>query len=353
MTDLLVSKQGACGRITLNRPQAINALTLDMVREMYRALTAWADDPEIEFILLDGAGERGLCAGGDIRTLYGYAVSHDLDSAATFFQEEYRLNYYIARYPKPYVALMDGIVMGGGIGISAHGSYRVVTERSALAMPEVKIGFIPDVGGTFLLGKAPAEFGTYLALTGRRAGAADAILCGLADRCIASERLPILKNELLNCHSCIAVNTCLESFTTAPPQGDLENGRTWMMECFAKDSIEAILSALKARPEEAAHEVAAEMRKGSPTSLKVTLLALRRGRNYGLLERCLQQEFALALLCLEKGDFSEGVRASLVDKDRNPVWKPSSLEEVTPERVISFFHGPELPREFLGHGSAR
>lgn len=347
MSDLLLREQGACGRITLNRPRAINALTLDMVREMYDALKAWAHDPEIKFILLDGAGERGLCAGGDIRTLYGYATTHDLSSAATFFQEEYRLNYLIARYPKPYVALMDGIVMGGGIGISAHGTHRVVTERSALAMPEVSIGFVPDVGGTYLLAKAPAEFGTCIALTGKRVGAADAILCGLADLCVAGNRLPSLAEELAMCASRSELDTCLHSFAGAPEPGELEKGRTWIAECFAEASIEAILSALNARPEDAAKAAAAELARNSPTSLKVTLLALRRGRDYGQLELCLQQEYSLALACLRDGDFVEGVRATVIDKDRNPVWKPALLEAVTAEKVDSFFHGLEMPQGFL------
>ncbi|GAC1427723.1 MAG: enoyl-CoA hydratase/isomerase family protein [Acidobacteriaceae bacterium] len=350
MTDVLVGKQGACGRITLNRPGAINALTLDMVRQVYRALKAWADDPEIKFILLDGAGERGLCAGGDVRTLYKYALSHDLSSAATFFREEYRLNYFIAHYPKPYVSLMDGIVMGGGIGISAHGSHRVVTERSALAMPEVSIGFIPDVGGTYLLGKASAEFGTYLALTGRRIGAEDAILCGLGDECVASHRLSSLVDRLLTCDSRTAIDACLQSFATTPPTGELADRREWIEGCFGEDSVEAILSALHGRTEEAAREVAAEIGRNSPTSLKVTLLALRRGRDYDLLEPCLRQEFSLALSCIQDGDFSEGVRASLVDKDRRPFWKPALLQDVKADRVAFFFSGPELPQDFLSKG---
>lgn len=345
MGDVLVRQEGVCGRITLNRPQAINALTLEMVAEMYRTLKAWAGDPEIEFLLVDGAGDRGLCAGGDIRALYDYAVSGDFASAAAFFQEEYRLNFFISRYPKPYIVLMDGIVMGGGVGISAHGSRRIVTERSMLAMPETSIGFIPDVGGTFLLGRAPSEFGTHLALTGGRIGAADAIACGLADMYLASDRAPALVDALIACDSQATMRACLQTFAAAPPAGVYESQRRWIEECFAGGSVEEILAALHDRPEREATAAAQAIAKNSPTSLKVTLRALRRGREYADLGRCLQQEFSIAMMCVREGDFVEGVRAAVVDKDRRPRWRPDRLEDVTEGQVDSFFAGPHLSRD--------
>ena len=344
MCNLLVSTEGACGRITLNRPGAINALTLDMVRGIYLALTTWVSNAKIEFILIDGAGDRGLCAGGDIRTLYSNAVSGNFAQAATFFREEYRLNYLIAHYPKPYIALMDGIVMGGGIGISAHGSHRVVTERSALAMPETSIGFIPDIGGTFLLGNAPEEFGTYMALTGMRIGAADAILCDLADLYVPANRLPRLVEELENSGSRVAMENCLQSFAAPPPPGKLEAQRPWISKCFAADSVEEIIQSVESLQEPEAIAAAGAMAKNSPTALKVTLPALRNGRRYGELGQCLEQEYRIALKLLRAGDFVEGVRAALVDKDHKPIWNPSQLKEVTSEVVNSFFSEAGLPQ---------
>ncbi len=193
--DVLLRTEGRAGFVTLNRPRALNALTHAMVLAVDEALTAWEHDPAVETVVIDGAGERGLCAGGDIRAIHDDARAGGTASAA-FWRDEYRLNARIARYPKPYVALMDGIVMGGGVGISAHGSHRVVTERSRVAMPETGIGFVPDVGGTYLLGRAPGELGTHLALTGTPVGAADAILAGLADRYVPAAGLPALADDL-------------------------------------------------------------------------------------------------------------------------------------------------------------
>jgi enoyl-CoA hydratase len=337
MSDVLIRVVNACGRITLDRPRAMNALTLEMIRAMYRALVDWAEDPLVQIVVVDGSGTRGLCAGGDIRALYDAAISGQLELAAEFFREEYRLNALIARYPKPYVALMDGVVMGGGIGISAHGSHRLVTERSALAMPETGIGFVPDVGGTYLLGTAPSEFGTYLALTANRIGAADAILCGLADVFVGSDKLESLLSQLEQCSSAAALEDCLSTFTEPPPQGKLQNEGPWIRECFSKSSVESILAALREYGTAEAANAAAEIASKSPTSLKVTLLALRRAREYNELGACLEQEYAISLACLKSHDFKEGVRAAIIDKDRNPVWRPATLEEVTEEVVDQYF----------------
>ena len=336
MSDVLIRVEGVCGRITLNRPQALNALTGEMIREIHGALERWAHDLGVEFILIEGAGERGLCAGGDIRAMYDVIVAGDFVAAETFFRGEYELNGYIARYPKPYVALMDGIVMGGGIGVSAHGSLRVVTERSSLAMPEVGIGFIPDVGGTYLLSRAPGELGTYMGLTGSRIGAADAIACGLADVFVPGDRLPALAEALVK-NGATELEECVRSFAEEAPAGDLAKWRGWIDACFQRSSVEAILEALEGRTEAEAHAAADEMGKKSPTSLKVALRALRRGREFGDLGRCLAQEYVLGRACARYGDFREGVRAALVDKDRKPVWRPGSLAEVTRERVDLFF----------------
>jgi enoyl-CoA hydratase len=221
--EVLIRVEGVVGHVTLNRPRAINALTLDMVRVIDAALTAWVDDPAVAAVVIDGAGERGLCAGGDIRAIYEAARVGD-PAPLTFWREEYRLNARLASYPKPIVAVMDGIVMGGGIGVSAHASHRVVTERSSVAMPEVGIGLFPDVGATYLLSRAPGELGVHLALTGVTIGAADAMTCGLAARCVPSGRLDELVDLL---RDGTEPDTALEGGGWAA-DGELDQARQWI-----------------------------------------------------------------------------------------------------------------------------
>ena len=340
MSDVLVRVLGACGRITLNRPRAMNALTLDMVDTMHAALMEWAGDPAVQFIVLDGAGERGLSAGGDIRAVYNAATTDRWDLAIDFFRREYRLNYLISRYPKPYVALMDRLVMGGGIGVSAHASHRVVTERSELAMPETAIGFVPDVGGTHLLGTAPEELGTWLGLTGSRIGAADAIFCRLADTMIVGDRLPELTQELESCDNPAAIDITLRRHSTPPPAGMSAEQRAWIKECFAAPTVEEIVDRLTRHANPDANAAAQELAKRSPTSLKVTLAALRNAAEWNDLASCLRQECRIAYTCLKEPDFVEGVRAAIVDKDRNPKWRPNRLEDVSSEDVQRYFQQP-------------
>jgi enoyl-CoA hydratase len=336
MSEVLIRVEGSVGSITLNRPQALNSLTLGMVREITAALREWRARADVRTILLTGAGERGLCAGGDIRALYDSARANG-DLPAVFFGEEYVLNAMIARYPKPFVAWMDGIVMGGGIGLASHASHRVVTERVSVAMPEVGIGFLPDVGGTYLLGTAPGELGTHLALTAGRVGAADALLCKLADVCIASDRLPEVAAALQGCMHAAAVTAALDKLSIAPPAGALTASRAWIDACYAADSVEAILANLVAEGSPAAVRAAEEIKGKSPTSLKVTLLALREARRLARLEPCLELEYRLAQALVADGDFKEGVRAAIVDKDRKPKWQPASLGAVSDARVESLF----------------
>ena len=335
MSDVLARIEGKAGRLTLNRPAALNALTLDMVRAIDRALTAWETDDAVALVVLDGAGERGFCAGGDIRALYDAAKARRLDLPEMFFRAEYHLNRHIARYAKPVVALMDGVAMGGGIGLGGHSSHRVVTEKSLLAMPETRIGFLPDVGGTYLLGTAPGELGTHAALSGGRMDGADAIACGLADRFVPAAGLDGLRKSLIESGSA----SVLEDFADTPPDSRLAAARGWIDRCYAHDEAEAILAALDAAPEPDARKAAAEIRGASPSSVKITLKALREGRRHGRLEPCLEQEFRLALGILRDPDFVEGVRAAVVDKDRKPVWNPARLEEVTEEQVERRFQG--------------
>lgn len=329
---VLCAVEGRTGVITLNRPRALNALTHPMVLRITEALTGWERDPGVEQVLIRGAGERGLCAGGDIRAIHDDAKAGTSASAA-FWRDEYRLNAYIARYPKPYVALMDGIVMGGGVGVSAHGSVRVVTERSRVAMPETGIGFVPDVGGTHLLARAPGLLGTHLALTGSAVGAADALLCGLADHFVPADRLPALTAEL----AAAPAGEVLGRYAAEPGPGVLAGARGWIDHCYAAATVEEIVDRLLGYGDPEAKEAAATILAKSPTALKVTLEAVRRAAALGALEPVLEQEFRVSCNALTSPDLVEGIRAQVVDKDRDPRWSPATLGEVTERDVARFF----------------
>src|SRR6516225_244822 len=247
--DLIVRSDGALRRITLNRPQALNAITLEMAVAMTALLREWQSDQKVGVVLLDGAGERGFCAGGDIRALYEAARSKTVSPAdalpARFWATEYKLNVLIARYAKPLVAVMDGLVMGGGVGLSAHAAHRVVTERSAIAMPEVGIGFFPDVGASFLLARAPGYIGTYLALTGQRVGAADALCCKLADIYVPAVRLAELPAVLGDCRSADDVRTALKQSAPADARGAVAQQRGWLHACYGAYAAEELVKPLR------------------------------------------------------------------------------------------------------------
>ena len=334
--DIITGVEGSLGRIRLNRPKAINALTLGMIQEFQTALSAYESDPAVAAVLISGEGERGLCAGGDIRALYDHGRS---GFGAEFFAHEYRLNAHIAAYTKPYIALMDGITMGGGVGISSHGAIRIVTERTKLAMPETGIGFFPDVGGTWLLGHAPGEIGTFLGLTGESFGGADAIYAGLADLYIESANLPALiaKLEALPLKADAEnIRSIVQGFSIAvtPP---LAAHRTDIDLAFAHDTVEEIIAALEAAGTEFARHTISILARKSPTSMKVTLRLLRAGRGSKSLKECLQREYDASHAVLASAEFYEGVRAAVVDKDRNPKWHPAAVREVTAELVESYF----------------
>ncbi|GGX37700.1 enoyl-CoA hydratase/isomerase family protein [Streptomyces noursei] len=330
---VLLRTEGRAGYLTLNRPRALNALTHAMVRRIDQALTAWESDPAVETVVLTGAGERGLCAGGDIRAIHDDVRAGGGAASAAFWRDEYRLNARIARYPKPYVALMDGIVMGGGVGLSGHGRVRIVTERSRIAMPETGIGFVPDVGGTHLLGLAPGELGTHLALTGAQIGAGDALLCGLADHFVPIASLPRLIADLAH----VPAHEAVGRYVQEAPPGELAARRPWIDACYAAATVEEILRRLPTDEDQAAKEAAETLHSRSPTSLKVTLAALRRARGLGSLERVLDQEYRISCAALTAPDLVEGIRAQVIDKDRNPRWSPAALSEVTDADVARFF----------------
>lgn len=337
----LFTIEGHTGVITLNRPRALNALTHPMVLRIAGTLAAWEREPAVTQVLLRGAGERGLCAGGDIRAIHDDAKAGGSASIG-FWRDEYRLNARIAAYPKPYVALMDGIVMGGGVGLSAHGAVRVVTERSRVAMPETGIGFVPDVGGTHLLARAPGRLGTHLALTGAAVGAADALLCGLADHFVPAGLLPELTADLAGAP---AAQVLPRYAGHMPPPGELAAHRAWIDHCYAADTVEEIVERLVAVGEPAAKESAETILAKSPTSLKVTLEAVRRARELGTLERVLEQEFRVSSHMLRAPDLVEGIRAQVVDKDRTPRWRPATLGEVDRAEVTRHFDAPAEGQE--------
>ena len=334
--EIVVRREGALRRITLNRPQALNALTLDMGVAITRLLRGWAADPAVGAIMLDGAGERAFCAGGDLRALYDAAKAND-PFPERFWSDEYHLDVLIARYRKPVIAVMDGLVMGGGVGLSAHAAHRVVTERSTVAMPEVGIGFFPDVGAAFLLARSPGYAGTYLMLTGERIGAADAIYCGLADVNIAAQLLPELPAALAGCRTADEVRARLRTMSTPPSPGKLPAARRWIDACYGADTVEDILERLRASNGADAGAALATMRTKSPTSLKVALRNIRSALSFARVEESFQQDYRIALACISGHDFIEGIRATIVDKDRKPAWRPDSIEGVTADIVDRHF----------------
>src|SRR4029077_20032424 len=339
--DLIVRSDGALRRITLNRPQALNAITLDMVVAMTALLREWQADPKVGAVLIDGAGDRGFCAGGDIRALYEAAKTKPVEAAdalpARFWATEYKLNVLIARYAKPVIAVMDGLVMGGGVGLSAHAAHRVVTERSSVAMPEVGIGFFPDVGAAFLLARAPGDIGTYLALTGQRLGAADALSCKLADLHLPVDRLIELPAVLANDRSHDEVGAGLERLSAAPGPARLPKEREWIDACYCGDVLEEIIARLSTCRADGAPAALETMRKTSPTSLKVTLRNIRSAAAFDRVEQSFAQDYRIALACIAGHDFIEGIRAAIIDKDRNPRWRPETIEAVTREIVDRHF----------------
>ena len=339
---MIVRAQGALRRITLNRPKALNALTLDMAVTMTTFLRSWAADPAVGTILLDGAGERGFCAGGDIRALYDAAKSGS-PLPREFWATEYRLDVLIAQYPKPIIAVMDVLVMGGGVGLSAHASHRIVTERSAVAMPEVGIGFFPDVGACYLLARAPGYVGTHLALTGQRMTAADAIYCGLADVQIDAARLAALPLALADCRTARDARARLEAMSVAPAASGLAAARLWIDGCYSANNVEDIVKRLRASGGDAAHAALAIVERMSPTALKLTLRNMRSAVSFQRVEQSFQQDYRLALACIAGHDFIEGIRAAIVDKDRRPVWRPDTLEAVTTDIVDRHFQSVGAP----------
>lgn len=334
--EVVTERCGNAGVIRLNRPKALNSLNETMVRAMKAALETYRSDEAIKCVILAGEGERGLCAGGDVRAIY-QARDASEEERTRFWRDEFPLNYLIAHYPKPYIAIMDGIVMGGGVGISAHGSFRIVTERTRLAMPETAIGYFPDVGATWLLPKAPGETGRWLGLTGREIGAADAIYLGLADFHVPSAALPDLFDALTHAVTRQDIAEIIQRFASTPQPGLLAVNRDMIDRCFGFDTVEEILAALVAEDDPFTTETLSTLKLRSPISLKLTLRLLRGGRESSGLVECLEREFVAGCEVLRGHDFYEGVRAALIDKDRNPRWQPDSLKDVSEQDIDRYF----------------
>ncbi len=346
-TDVIAERRGAVGFLTLNRPRAMNALSLGMVRQLTSGLTAWREDPDVLAVVIRGAGKDdafgNFCAGGDIRFFHTAALSGD-PALDDFFTEEYRLNHLIATYPKPYIALMDGVVMGGGMGISQGASLRVVTERTRMAMPETGIGLFPDVGGSYFLSRCPGRVGEYLGLTGLTLGPEEALAWGLADGQLGTSELPVIWETLAHTpfESGAAVESWVQSRCAHATQRKPD--RAEIDAVFGLSTVQDMVRSLEASSGAWATETLTLLRKRSPLMLHVVLEQIRRGREMGLAD-ALRMERVMVHQCfhLRPGAASEtveGIRALAIDKDHRPRWYPSRLEDVQASEVKAFFQNP-------------
>jgi enoyl-CoA hydratase len=328
--DILFETQGALGLITLNRPKALNALTLDMIHAMTARLGEWAGDADITAVLVQGAGDKAFCAGGDVLALIRPDNAAFIEG---FFRDEYRLNRMIFRYPKPYIALIDGIVMGGGVGVSVHGRYRIATERTLFAMPETGIGMFPDVGGAYFLPRLPGELGLYLGLTGARLKAADCLHAGLAEGYVPMERHGDLLAGLADGRW---PETLLAEFGGDAGPAPIAEYREGIDHCFSAASVEEIMGRLGDEDGEWAAKALAALQRMSPSALKIAFRQIREGRQLDF-EDCMMLEYRISQRVVPGHDFREGVRALLVDKDMSPKWAPPTLAAVTDEQIDGVF----------------
>ncbi len=329
MTDIAVRTEGRAGRITLTRPQALNALTHAMASAIEDALDAWAEDDAVALVLIDGEGQRAFCAGGDIAAVYETGRRGDFDPARRFWADEYRMNAKIARYPKPYVALLHGFVMGGGVGIAGHGSHRVVGESVQVAMPECGIGLIPDVGGTQLLADAPGHLGEYLGLTGARMGPGDALHAGFADAFVPEAAWPALTAALVATGDPAAA---VAATAAPPPESPLAARAEAIDDAFAAPDLAALAARLEAS--DWGHGVLKVLARQSPLSMACTLELIRAARRDPGIEKALRREYRFTWRSARDGDLLEGIRAAVIDKDRNPVWR-DTLDSLRPEDVAA------------------
>lgn len=330
--EVLFERRGAVGLITLNRPKALNALTHGMCLEMKSQLDRWAEDAEIQCVVIRGTGGRAFCAGGDIRALYESGKAKTA-YAYDFYRDEYILNAAIKHFPKPYIALIDGIVMGGGVGVSVHGSHRVAGENVTFAMPETGIGLFPDVGGSYFLPRCPGQTGMYLALTGARLKTADTLYAGIATHFVPVAKWESLIEKLATGES---ADTALYPLAETVPGDFLAGRRTVIDRLFAGSSVEEILSALDAEHTDWAADTAKTIRSKSPMSLKITFRQIRNGAKLEF-DDCMRMEWRMVNRIIAGHDFYEGVRATIIDKDGAPKWNPARLEDVSVTDVEDYF----------------
>ncbi len=329
-TTVIARRQGRVGRLTLNRPKALNAVDRSMLRTIHQALDGWSRDPAVHAVVIEGAGGRAFCAGGDIRWLREMTLSGNHAETEAFFAEEYALNLAIARYPKPFVALIDGVCMGGGVGLSVHGSFRVVSGAATLAMPETSIGFFPDVGASYILPRLRSGFGMFLALTGARANAADAMFLGLATHYVERERFDVLAEELAE------YGLAALGLAAVPPPPSALASLVDTMRCFEAHSMAAVIENLAALDNDWARDTLAILRSMSPSAVLWSFELMRRGGSQTL-EQCLATELALSRHISRHPDLQEGVRAMVVDKDRTPHWSPARIEDVDAGVIAGLF----------------
>ena len=344
--EIAFYRRGAVGEIELTRPKALNALTIAMIEAADPQLRAWQADDGVRAVLIRGTGEKAFCAGGDVRAVWddGKALQQgESDGALTrrFFWEEYSLNRLIHQYPKPYVAWIDGITMGGGLGLSMHGSHRVAGDRTMAAMPETAIGFFPDVGATWMLPRLPGAIGLYLALTGARLKAADAVYTGLATHYVPSDAQADLPQAIadadLSGDAHAAIDRVLDGVAGDPGPAPLRDVRPAIDRCFGQPSLDLVMRALEAEGTAWAQETLETLSKRSPSSMKLAFAAIQRGRHLDF-DSCMTMEYRLSQACMAGHDFYEGIRAVLVDKDNTPVWQPATVAEVDDETIERAFH---------------
>lgn len=346
----ILFEDGAVPVVTLNRPRALNALTYPMVLALSRRLVAWRDDPRVAAVIVKGTGGRAFCAGGDIRSLYEERHRVGPEGASRYYWDEYRLNWRVFHFAKPWIALLDGITMGGGVGVSAHGSHRIVTENTVFAMPETGIGLFPDVGATYVLPRLPGAIGMHLGLTGARIGPADCLYVGVGTHHVAAARLPELERALRDlggrAGDAGAVDAAIEPFRADAGPPPLAGYRERIDACFGRATLEEVLAALAAEPTGWGQGQLDILRRKSPTSLRVTFRALREGARLDF-DGCMRMEYRLVRRFMAGHDLFEGIRALIVDKDNAPRWRPDRLEAVTPADVDACFAPlPEGDLEF-------
>jgi enoyl-CoA hydratase len=341
--DIRFERRGPLGLVTLDRPQALNALTMEMCQAFNEQLDDWSRDQEVEAVLVRGAGERAFCAGGDIRAIWDSGHGDGV-LAARFFQIEYGLNRRVFTFPKPYLALIDGVTMGGGVGVSVHGSHRIACEATLFAMPETGIGFFPDVGGSYFLPRLAGRLGLYLGLAGARLKAADCLYGGIATHYVERDRHDELIERLADAtwsgDRRAVVEDALAAVAGDPGPAPLAEHRTAIDRCFAGASVETIIEALRAESGDWAEKTLKTLERASPTSLKITFEQLCRGAALDF-DGAMIMEYRMSQACLARHDVLEGIRAVVVDKDNAPQWDPPSLDQVSPDLVEAHFAPPE------------